>query len=359
MKIDQLLHRDNLGREELEYLLAADERERKLIYAKAAEIKLQYVGPKVYLRGLIEYSNVCRKNCYYCGVRSGNKLVSRYTVTDEEVLEAARFALENRYASMVIQTGEQTGKAFTVKIGSLLKKISQLSDGKLGITLSLGEQKEETLRHWFECGAHRYLLRIETSNRELYYKLHPHNKTHSFEKRIEALYTLRRCGYQVGTGVMIGLPYQTHGDLANDLIFFREFDVDMVGMGPYIEHEDTPLYEQRNMLLPRVERFNLSLKMVALLRIMMKDINIAATTAMQAIDPQGREKAIKVGANVIMPNLTPLKYRENYLLYEDKPCIDEDAAQCQQCLEARIHMAGGQIGWDEWGDSLHFGKRLP
>ncbi|HSW67752.1 MAG TPA: hypothetical protein VLH16_04160, partial [Bacteroidales bacterium] len=243
------------------------------------------------------------------------------------------------------------------KIGRLLSQIKQLSGGLLGITLSMGEQSRDTFRYWFECGAHRYLLRIETSNRELYSRLHPGNALHSFDERLKALYMLRETGYQVGTGVMIGLPFQTVEHLADDLIFFRDFDVDMVGMGPYIEHENTPLHAFSNQLLPRIERFNLSLKMVAILRIMMNDINIAATTAMQAIDPQGREKALLTGANVIMPNLTPVKYRENYLLYEDKPCIDEDADECKSCLEARIRMAGGEIGYGEWGDSIHFVER--
>ncbi len=357
MDIQETLQKEYLSHGDLVQLLSADESSRKEIYRKASEVKQQFVGRKVYFRGLIEYSNVCAKNCYYCGVRSGNKVVARYTVSDEEVIEAARFALDNRYASIVIQSGEQSSKSFVKKIGHLLEQIKMLSDSKLGITLSLGEQSEETYRYWFDCGAHRYLLRIETSNQDLYKKLHPANKLHEFENRIDAMQRLRKVGYQVGTGVMIGLPFQTIENLADDLVFFRDYDVDMVGMGPYIEHENTPLYQFRELLLPRIERFNLSLKMVALLRIMMKDINIAATTAMQAIDPQGREKALLAGANVIMPNLTPVKYRKNYLLYEDKPCIDEEAGECQHCLEARIKMAGDEIGWDEWGDSQHFANR--
>lgn len=355
--IEALLQKDPLQKDDLVRLLNSTEEEKTLIYKKAAEVKAEYVGRKVYFRGLVEFSNRCRKNCYYCGVRAGNKHTTRYELSEEEVLEAARFAYENRYASMVIQSGERSGKAFTRKIGRLLEKIRQLSNEELGITLSLGEQTEETYRYWYECGAHRYLLRIETSNRDLYKRLHPDNMVHSYDKRIEALHSLRKCGYQVGTGVMIGLPFQTVEHLADDLIFFREIDIDMAGMGPYIEHEHTPLYKYRHLLLPRIERFNLSLKMVALLRIMMKDINIAATTAMQAIDPQGREKALLAGANVIMPNLTPVKYRENYQLYEDKPCIDEEADECRNCLEIRIKMAGDVIGYGEWGDSKHFASR--
>ncbi len=356
--IREILNKEAFSKDDLKVLLSANEEDRNLIFEKAARIKKENVGNKVYFRGLIEYSNRCAKNCYYCGVRSGNAKVQRYSMTDEEVLDAARFALENHFASIVIQAGELFSRVHVLKIGELLLKIKELSQGKLGITLSLGEQTEETYRYWYECGAHRYLLRIETSNPELYRKIHPENKLHSFESRLKALYDLRKTGYQVGTGVMIGLPFQTLDDLAGDLIFFKEFDIDMAGMGPYIEHEDTPLYQYRHLLMPRIERFYLSLKMVALLRILMPDINIAATTAMQTIDPQGREKALMVGANVIMPNLTPLKYRENYLLYQDKPCIDEEAQECQHCLEARIYMAGCEIGWDEWGDSLHFKRKI-
>jgi biotin synthase len=355
--IQELLNKNLLEKDDLVELLNTGEEDRKLIYQKAAEVKAAYVGRKVYFRGLVEYSNRCKKNCFYCGVRAGNQELHRYELSEEEVLEAAKFAFENQYASMVIQSGERSDKAFIRKIGNMLVKIKELSDGKLGVTLSLGEQTEDTYRYWNECGAHRYLLRIETSNRDLYKRLHPDNMLHSYDKRIEALHFLRNTGYQVGTGVMIGLPFQTIEHLAEDLIFFRDLDVDMAGMGPYIEHENTPLYQYKDQLLPRIERFNLSLKMVALLRIIMKDINIAATTAMQAIDPQGREKALLAGANVIMPNLTPVKYRGNYKLYEDKPCIDEEADDCRNCLEIRIKMAGDSIGYNEWGDSKHFIER--
>ncbi len=201
-------------------------------------------------------------------------------------------------------------------------------------------------------------MRIETTNKELYYKIHPENQNHRFETRIEALYNIKKVGYQTGTGVMIALPFQTIEDLADDLIFFRNFDIDMVGMGPYIEHRDTPLYQFKDLLMPLEERFYLSLKMISILRIMMKDINIAATTALQAIDPIGREKAIKAGANIIMPNITPTVERSNYQLYENKPCIDEQAEDCTNCLEARITMAGDTIVYGEWGDSLHFKNKM-
>ncbi|MCX6248625.1 MAG: [FeFe] hydrogenase H-cluster radical SAM maturase HydE [Bacteroidetes bacterium] len=356
-EIDDILNKSTFSKEDLVKLLSADEQESRKIYERSKAVKAEQVGRKVYFRGLIEYSNYCSKNCLYCGIRAGNSRYIRYEMTDEEVMEAATYAFENKFASIVIQSGERNDRKFIDTIERLLKEIHRMSDGRLHVTLSLGEQTEETYRKWFAAGAHRYLLRIEVSNPDLYKKLHPADRHHDYNERLEALRRLRRAGYQVGTGVMIGLPFQTLSDLADDLIFFRDFDIDMAGMGPYIEHEDTPLYQFRNELLPLRERFLLSLKMVALLRIMMKDINIAATTAMQTIDPQGREKALLIGANVIMPNLTPVKYRQNYLLYENKPCLDEEAEECKSCLEARIALAGDEIGYGEWGDSKHFKRR--
>ncbi len=355
--IENILDQSLFSKEDLIALLNSGEEDRLKLFQKAKEVKAAFVGKKVYFRGLIEYSNYCKKNCYYCGIRAGNSRYARYRMTDREVMEAVDYAFLNNYASIVIQSGEQANKMFVNKIESLLKKIHRQTFGKIHVTLSLGEQTEETYRRWFEAGAHRYLLRIEVSNPDLYLKLHPNNLSHSFNRRLEALKTLRKTGYQVGTGVMIGLPFQTISDLADDLLFFREFDIDMAGMGPFIEHADTPLYQYRESLLPLKSRFDLSLKMVAILRIMMKNINIAATTAMQTIDPQGREKALMVGANVIMPNLTPVKYRQDYLLYENKPCLDEEAEECKSCLEARIHMAGDTIGYGEWGDSKHYVDR--
>lgn len=355
--IEYLLMKEYLNKQDIISLLSSNEEDSIKLFAKAAEIKKQYVGNKVYLRGLIEYSNYCTKNCFYCGIRAGNSRYTRYQMTDEEVLEAVKYAYENRFASIVIQSGERGDRKFADNIERLLNEIRLLSGGNLHVTLSLGEQTRDTYQRWHEAGAHRYLLRIEVSNPALYKKLHPDNKLHEYNKRLAALQMLRETGYQVGTGVMIGLPFQTIGDLAEDLIFFRDFDVDMVGMGPYIEHADTPLYTYRNELLPLKDRFSLSLKMVAILRIMMKDINIAATTAMQTIDPQGREKALKAGSNVIMPNLTPVKYRQDYLLYENKPCIDEEAEDCKSCLDIRAFMAGDEIAYGKWGDSIHFKSR--
>ena len=352
--ISTILTQSGFTRSDLERLLNCNEKEKSLLFKKSAEIKELFVGKKVYFRGLIEFSNVCDKDCYYCGIRKSNLLVQRYNLTDNEILSAARFADENRFGSVVLQSGENGSNAFADRISNLIAQIKQLSHGRLGITLSVGEQPEPVYRQWFEAGAHRYLLRIETTNQSVYRKIHPQNKEHDFNRRLDCLHSLRAIGYQTGTGVMIGLPFQTIGDLADDLLFFHKFGIDMVGMGPYIEHSETPLYEFRNELLPIQKRFDLSLKMIAVLRLLMNDINIAAATALQAIDPLGREKAIKVGANIIMPNITPGLYRNDYRLYDNKPCINEGPAQCIDCLDARIALADCEIGYSEWGDSLHF-----
>ena len=352
--IDKIISERQFTKQEIVELLQTKGDDRIFLLREAQKIKEAVVGKKVFFRGLIEFSNICSKDCLYCGIRKSNKNVNRYIVSDDEILEACHFAWENRFGSVVLQSGELTNQKFVKRIDNLLKKIKQLSNNELGITLSCGEQTRETYRRWFESGAHRYLLRIEASNPDLYYKIHPQTQKHSFEKRLESLHFLRETSYQVGTGVMIGLPFQTIEDLADDLLFFKKTDIDMCGMGPYVEHENTPLYHFRNNLLTQHERFDLALNMIAVLRLMMPDINIAAATALQAIDPAGREKALAVGANIIMPNLTPCNYRKEYLLYENKPCLDEDAELCRNCLEARVEIAGCEVGYGEWGDSKHF-----
>lgn len=357
MGVIEILEKEILEREDLMILLDSEGEDKQLLFKKATEVKLKEIGNKVHFRGLVEFSNICGKDCYYCGIRKSNTMAHRYNVTDEQILEAAQFAHINHYGSFVMQAGELESPAFTLRIENLLKEIKKLSDGKLGITLSLGEQSREVYERWFEAGAHRYLLRIESSTPELYHKYHPEDSLHDFHKRLDCLKSLQSIGYQTGTGVMIGLPFQNTGHLADDLLFMCKFDVDMVGMGPYIEHADTPLYQFRDQLIPIKDRFDLALKMVATLRILMKDINIAAATALQAIDPLGREKAVKVGANIIMPNITPGKYRNDYALYENKPCVDEEPEECKNCLDVRIKLADGEIGYGEWGDSKHFQRR--
>ena len=343
--------------ENLEKLLALRGEEQKELLSMGGETLLSNRGNEVYYRGLVEFSNICTKDCYYCGIRKSNRNNERYDLSDDAILEAARFAHEHKYGSLVLQSGERDDPAFVERIDQLLKKIKSATNGALGVTLSLGEQSAETYRRWFESGAHRYLLRIETSDERLYNQLHPNDEKHDFEKRLQCLIRLQEVGYQTGTGVMIGVPGQTLKHLANDLLFMKKIDIDMVGMGPYIEHEETPMYAKKDLLWPLQERFLTSLNMVAVLRLMMPDINIAATTAMQTIDPVGREKAMQAGANVIMPNITPSNQRRNYLLYQNKPCTDEGADDCSNCLSIRIEMIGRVPGYNQWGDSEHFFRR--
>lgn len=354
--MEELLYKDYLEKDDIVRLLSLQGDEMKRLFKRAMEVKLQYLDNKVHLRGLIEYSNRCRKSCLYCGVRSLNDKVHRYTLTDEEVLDCARQALDLHYGSIAIQSGERNDKAFTDKITELVREIKRLSDGKLGITLSLGEQSEEVYRQWFEAGAHRYLLRIEASNEELYYKIHPKDERHDFHKRLACIDSLLKIGYQTGTGVMIGLPFQTVEDLADDLLFFRRKNVAMVGMGPFIPHQETPLWSYADQIPPAEERLNMTLKMIAVLRLMMPEINMVAATADQTLDPMGREKAIMTGANVIMPNLTPMGHREDYLIYPDKACVGDKPEECFSCLDLRMKAIGHEILYDAWGDSVAFTK---
>ena len=350
---------DCLSKGELRLLLSLDQaNEIQEFFDAAYRVKLRHVGSKVFFRGLIEASNICVKDCYYCGIRKSNDNLQRYQMEEDEILREAVWSHEQGYGSVVIQTGERQDAAFVDKIERVLGKIKSACGDQLGITLSLGEQREPTYRRWYKAGATRYLLRIETSSPHIYWLMHPGN--HSYEERLRSLEDLRRIGYQVGTGVMIGLPHQTLDDLVDDIIFLKTKDVDMVGMGPYIPHKDTPMghnvisfgqEEKRKSLL-------LGLKMVALARVVLKDVNIAATTALQALDATGREKALLCGANILMPNVTDRRYRSSYKLYEDKPCMEEDAAMCQGCLTRRIEGLGETLGKNEKGDSPHWKKRV-
>ncbi|MFZ4463394.1 MAG: [FeFe] hydrogenase H-cluster radical SAM maturase HydE [Bacteroidales bacterium] len=357
--IENISRKEKLERNEIEFLLSLSEKDDiNQLSQLANEEKSKHVQNITYFRGLLEFSNHCEKNCFYCGIRKGNQHINRYQLSREEIIQAAEFAWKSRYGSIVLQSGELSDAKSVNFICDILQEIRQKTNGELGITLSCGEHTKENYQRFFEAGAHRYLLRIETTDRELYYKIHPKNALHNFENRLNCLYLLKECGYQVGTGVMVGLPGQTISSLAGDLLFFRDFDVDMVGLGPYIEHSQTPLFKMAQPELSREQRFHLTLNMISVLRLMMKNINIAAATALQAIDLMGREKALKAGANIIMPNITPKKYRGDYLLYEDKPCIDEDAEECKDCLDWRIRMIGDEIGYGKWGDSQHFDKRI-
>ncbi len=353
----EILNKDELAKEDLLLLLSCyDKDERELIFEKSKAKKKHHVGDKIYLRGLIEYSNVCAKNCLYCGIRAHNHQIQRYTLTVEDVLQSAQYAYENRYASLVIQSGEVSNPHFVDTITDLLNKIHRLTNHQLRVTLSCGEQSLETYQKWHDAGAHRYLLRIESSDKSLFKSIHPQNKTHDFDIRLKALHDLKKAGYQVGSGIMIGLPGQTLEHLVNDLWFLKEFDIDMVGMGPYVEHIDTPIFERRHELISQQKRYQLSLTMMALLRILMKDINIASTTALDAIHPTGRIEALNIASNVLMPNLTPVKYLENYHLYNNKPDTFH-ADSLVQHIEKNATIHGSRIALGEQGDSAHYWRR--
>lgn len=357
--IHKILTQETLSKSDLVTLLSVKSPEAtRMILDKAYQVKTETVGRKVYLRGLIELTNICAKNCLYCGIRAANTKVERYTLSTDEVLQAAEFAWKNGFGSLVIQTGEQVSKAFTNTVEDLLVRIHEKTNHELTITLSCGEQDLEVYKRWKNAGADRFLLRIETTNRALYYKIHPQDENHSFEKRIEALKNLQLAGFQAGTGVMIGLPEQTIEDLADDLIFFKTMDIDMIGMGPFIEHADTPLYDKTHLLWPADERFRISLLMLSLARITMPDINLASSTALETLDSLGRQKGLLAGANVVMPNLTPVTSRKKYLLYNNKPNLDKDAALSADTLQKIIAEIGEVIGFNEAGSSLHFKNRI-
>jgi biotin synthase len=355
---DKILAKNQLTRDDLVYLLSTnEEKDKHALFRKANQVKKQYSGNVVYLRGLIELSNICRKDCLYCGIRKSNENVERYTLKNEDVLDLAMYAWRKDFGSVVIQSGERTDNVFTEGLTDLIRTIREKTDSQLGITLSCGEQNIETYRKWFDAGAHRYLLRIETTSEELFRNIHPENEFHRFEDRYRALENLKKAGFQLGTGVMIGLPGQTVENLADDLLFFKSFDIDMIGMGPYIPHPEAPMGKWKARLLKPSERVELSLKMIALARIMLKDVNITASTAMQALDPDGRVKAILAGANVFMPNMTPKIFADNYHLYEGKPAVKDNAMESVKELEVRLKGLGETIGYGKWGDSKHFFKR--
>ena len=325
------------------------EAERAALHAAAYAVKLRVSGPRVFLRGLVEIGNVCAKNCYYCGLRRDNAAVHRYQIPEEDVVRMARWALDRRYGSVVLQSGEIEGEAHAEQIARIVRAIRAFGDPTFAVVLSLGEQTEEVYRLWREAGAARYLLRIETSNPALYATLHPAD--HSWTRRRDCLRALGRLGYQVGSGVMIGLPGQTVDDRASDIEFFRDERIDMIGMGPFLPHSQTPL---GSVAVDNARQLALGLDMVAVARLFLHDCNLAATTVLQSLAPDGRERALKAGANVVMPNVTDTSYRRDYRLYENKPCLDETSDQCRGCLSRRIASIGETIAWGEPGTSPHY-----
>lgn len=368
MTVEEILQKDLVGadcltEEELRYLMrVTDQASLEKIYKKAYEVKCHYVEPIAYYRGLIEFSNRCIKNCKYCGIRRDNTWTDRFDMSRDDILRMAQWAYDHEYGSICLQSGERKDEAFVDYVVGLIEDIMNIGDGSIGITMCVGEQTEEAYRRMREAGASRYLLRIETTNRDLYETIHPKDALHSFDTRVNCLRSLRKVGFQVGTGVMIGLPGQTEDDLVNDILFYRHMDIDMIGMGPYILANHTPLGEvalAHHMDTKEDERRRIQwgLKMIALTRLFLKDVNIAATTALQALDPLGREKGLQAGANILMPIITVPEHRAKYQLYNNKPCIDDNADKCKNCLTRRVMSIGDRVGWKKNGDSKHYGKR--
>ena len=336
-----------------------DPAEIEALRREAFDRTTRTLGDKVHYRGIVEFSNVCGLDCHYCGIRKSNRAVERYALDVDQVVEAALWCAEAGYGSCVLQSGERRDARFIAFVEECVAEIRRRSVSAtlpqgLGITLSVGEHSIETYRRWRRAGAHRYLLRIETTNPALFARLHPPDQR--LATRLAALHDLRDSGYQVGTGVMIGLPGQSLDDLARDIVFFAGQEIDMIGMGPYIVSAGGAMAGEGMMATPPL--LSLACKMIAVTRLVLGDVNIAATTALQALVPDGRERGIAFGANVTMPNLTPAEVRKNYQLYDGKPCIDEGRLECRSCLEGRVLSAGRRVGWNEWGDSPHYGRRV-
>jgi biotin synthase len=313
------------------------------LYALADRVRRASVGDEVHLRGLIEISNICARQCGYCGLRAPHTALERYRMTESEIVEAALMAEALGYGTVVLQAGESTQAIPGPWLAGLVSAIKRRTP--LAVTLSLGERSPEDLKLWRDSGADRYLLRFETSDPELFRLIHPPQGAGPSD-RIALLRVLRELGYEVGSGVMVGIPGQTYASLADDLLLFRELDLDMIGIGPYLPHPATPLGagEWRREIaeadqVPDSEE--MVYKVVALTRILRPDANIPSTTALATINTRnGRELGLQRGANVVMPNLTPARYRKLYEIYPNKACIAESPEDCSGCLHARIRAIG-------------------
>ena len=310
------------------------------LFAAADRTRKKFVGDDVQLRGLIEYSNYCRNNCLYCGIRRDNHAVQRYRIAPDAIIRLAQNAAEAGYKTVVLQSGEDV--YYTV--GRLQYIISEIKKSDIAVTLSIGEKSFEEYAAYKAAGADRYLLRHETYNHEHYRKLHPPNL--SPEHRQQCLRDLKDIGYQIGCGFMVGSPYQTSEHLAEDMLFMKELNPHMIGIGPFIPHHDTPFAGESAGTL------ELTLYMLGLIRLMIPKVLLPATTALGTIHPKGRELGILAGANVVMPNLSPTEVRKDYLLYDNKICTGDESAQCRHCLEMRMKSIGYQVVTDR-GDSLN------
>lgn len=315
----------SLSKDEILSLLNSDGEE---LYKYADRVREENVGDGVHLRGLIEFSNICKCSCKYCGLRSPNTKIERYRLEPDEIIKYAKQGTELGYKTIVLQSGED----IFYDTEKLCYIISEIKKFDTAITLSIGEKTYEEYKAYKDAGADRYLLRIETTDEELYKTMHPNM---SFENRKQCLYNIKKIGYEVGTGCLVGLPNQTVESLADDILFFKELDADMIGIGPFIPHPDTPLKGELNK-----KNFDMALKVMAIVRMLLPDINIPATTAMETINPMGRIIALKSGANVVMPNILDTEYKVKYEIYPNKICLNEHSGKCRNCIEEKIKSIG-------------------
>lgn len=315
-----------------------DDSNNDWLFSLADKTRKEYVGDEVHLRGLIEFSNICKRQCKYCGLRCEDKFIDRYRISKENIISYAEHAVNMGYKTIVLQSGEDEYYN-TDLMCEIIEGIKKLG---VALTLSIGEKTYEEYKAFKEAGADRYLIRIETTDKTLYNQMHPNM---DFDNRVRCLENLGRLGYEVGTGCLVGLPNQTIESLADDILFFKEINADMVGIGPFIPHPHTPLKDSAT------GSFTLALKVMALTRILLKDINIPATTAMETLNPNGRIIALQSGANVVMPNVTTTEYRAKYEIYPNKICINENPDKCKGCISAKIQSIGRTV-------STSFGFRV-
>ncbi len=333
--IDEFVKNCNLSDTQLKTLLESTEFDSKL-RENADIIRKQHYGTDVYIRGLIEFTNFCKNDCYYCGIRKDNKNAHRYRLSKEDIMECCKDGYNLGFRTFVLQGGEDpyfTDEKICDIVYSIKEKYNDCA-----VTLSIGEKSKESYKAYFDAGADRYLLRHETADETHYSKLHPHSM--SLKNRKQCLFDLKEIGYQVGSGFMVGSPFQTTENLISDLRFLQELEPDMIGIGPYLTHAETPFHIYSN------GSFELTLKFISILRIMFPYALIPATTALGTINPLGREMGLKAGANVVMPNLSPVSVRKFYELYENKICTGDESAQCRSCLEKRVSNSGYSIVTD-------------